>query len=43
MNDFTEKYLNSFRDWLIARGASILTITNEYEVLRFKTTSKGVT
>lgn len=32
-----EKRLPSLRDWLAARGASLIDTTNEWEVIRFKT------
>lgn len=32
-----EKHLPALRDWLTARGASLIDTTNEWEVIRFKT------
>lgn len=42
MKDFNPKHLPAFKDWLTARGASVLSNTDEYEVLRFQTASPGV-
>lgn len=39
MKDFNPKHLPTFKDWLTARGASVLANTNQYEVLRFQTAS----
>lgn len=35
--DFEEREVERFRAWLIERGASVLTPTNQYELLRFET------
>ena len=39
--NFTDKRLNAFRKWLEAAGAQLLITTNDYEVIRFRS-SHGV-
>lgn len=39
---FNMNQLDNFKNWLIAKGAEILRVTSEYEILRFKTNRPGV-